>query len=552
MVSLHFFRMTSVNPITWDNHCESFQQRPELDTHIAYAAFASLKQHGKRKKEWVIDHTQGRRSMDGHTLLALAMALAKSLQKQTDDQRIAIVLPTGIGAYIANLACLLADRIPVNLNFTLGSEGIAHCMQLAEVSHVISAKAVKQRANNVPWEQFSTGIDLEHFFSTLSKTWLVFDLLAMRLLPTETLAKIKKIPTKGENSEATLLFTSGSAGTPKGVPLTHRNLMGNIQQIMDEAVLLQNDRLMATLPMFHSFGCTVLLWFPLIKTIDVVCYPNPLESTQIANVIEQEQVTVHLATPTLLRPWFKKVRPTQIKSLRAVVAGAEKTPAGFRENWENTFGSDYLEGYGLTETTPVVSCNIPKTGKRSGSVGKLFPGMAARILHPETRKPQPLEQRGLLALKGVNVFQGYLNNPEATQKCFLDGWFVTGDLATIDHEGYLYIHGRLSRFSKIGGEMVAHGKVEEAITQALALENEDAAKIAVSAREDPTRGEAIVLFTTFDLDSRTLKKKLQQSQSELPALWMPKEIRKIEQIPLLGNGKLDLKNLNEMARRSGE
>jgi acyl-[acyl-carrier-protein]-phospholipid O-acyltransferase / long-chain-fatty-acid--[acyl-carrier-protein] ligase len=374
-------------------------------------------------------------------------------------------------------------------------------------------------------------------------------LCATKSLPLDLLIKLFKVPVVGGDREAALLFTSGSAGEPKGVILTHSNILGNIEQLDSYGVLSKDDKVMSCLPFFHSFGFTVTLFYAMIKGLRVVTSPNPLQVATIIQAIEEEKATVHIGTPTFFRPYLKKATREQLSTLRAVVAGAEKTPEGFHDMWESRFGNSYLEGYGLTETSPVVACNLPVEGKyRKGSVGKLFPGMAARVLNSETGEPQSIYKQGILCLKGCNVFAGYLDNPSATAEAIdSEGWFITGDLARMDEDGFLYIEGRLSRFSKIAGEMVPHGTVEQAIAKAYGVHDSEDASFVVTGKADDEKGEVLILVSTLEIDISKLREKLSLAEIALPNLWIPRLMVKVEKIPLLASGKLDIKAIRRIA-----
>ena len=269
-----------------------------------------------------------------------------------------------------------------------------------------------------------------------------------------------------------LLFTSGSAGEPKGVVLSHRNILANISQFRVMVNLKQGEGVLASLPFFHSFGCTVTLWFPIIKGLRAVTYPNPLDVAKNAEIVQRYGCTLFLATPTFLRAYLRKAEKEQLASVRLVITGAEKLPRAIAEAFEEKFGKQVMEGYGLTETAPVVSCNLPdvslndaghtvQQAYRPGSVGKLAPGIAAQIRDPDTGAVLSLHDTGMLWLRGANIFEGYLGEPALTAEVLHDGWFRSGDLGRFDEDGFLFIEGRLSRFSKIGGEMVPHETVEK-------------------------------------------------------------------------------------------
>jgi acyl-[acyl-carrier-protein]-phospholipid O-acyltransferase / long-chain-fatty-acid--[acyl-carrier-protein] ligase len=533
----------------------SFRQRPELESHLAFESFVALARSPRR--ELIVDCTLQRRSMKSGFLLAVAYMLSKRLSAWTSKPRVGIVFPPGLGGYIANLAVVLAGKIPVNLNFTLGPASIEACLKKADVDCLLTTERVQQKMPLFPWPD-SGVVDMVEELKSLPKAKTFLLLGAIRLCPAKLLAKWLKVPAEGGGREAALLFTSGSSGQPKGVVLTHRNILGNCAQIDVSGLLPAAEKLVANLPIFHSFGFTVTLWYPLLRGCAVVTLPSPLEVKKTADAIEAESATLLVGTPTFFKPYIHRIEPKKLASLKYVIAGAEKTPAGFAEAWEARFGSQYLEGYGLTETSPVVSVNLPKApqgvrypgdssdGHRRGSVGRMLPGQAARILNPDTMEELEVHSVGLLALKGPNIFTGYLDEPTRTAEVKDGDWFITGDLARFDKHGFLYIEGRLSRFSKIGGEMVPHGTVEEALVKAFSLENSEFPLIAVAGRPDEVKGEALVVIAAIDLVIEDVRENL--SAAGFSNLWIPKEIRQVEVIPLLSTGKLDLRAINELAQ----
>jgi acyl-[acyl-carrier-protein]-phospholipid O-acyltransferase/long-chain-fatty-acid--[acyl-carrier-protein] ligase len=317
----------------------------------------------------------------------------------------------------------------------------------------------------------------------------------------------------------------------------------------------KEDAILASLPFFHSFGSTVTLWYPLVEGVRIVTYPNPLEAAKNAALIEKYKITLMLATPTFLRAYLRKAEPHQLRSLRLVITGAEKLPVDLAKSFEDRFDQHVFEGYGLTETAPVVSVNLPeptpKKGEqvqpssRLGSVGKMAPGIAAEIREPETDRKLSLHETGMLWLRGPNIFEGYLHDPERTAEVLRDGWFKTGDIARFDEDGFLYIEGRLSRFSKIGGEMVPHEALEQKILVALGLDDQSERLIAVMGVTDEAKGEAVVLLAALDVDLAQLRAKL--NEAGVPNLWIPKKICRIDSIPVLASGKLDLAKCKELA-----
>ncbi|MEA3186237.1 MAG: acyl-[acyl-carrier-protein]-phospholipid O-acyltransferase, partial [Chthoniobacter sp.] len=378
------------------------------------------------------------------------------------------------------------------------------------------------------------------------------------VLPWRALAHWIGILREGDQAEAVILFTSGSAGEPKGVVLSHRNLLGNVSQFSLMLSLTRRDTVLACLPFFHSFGSTVTLWYPLIEGVRMVTYPNPLEVGKNAELIERHQVTLMLSTPTFLRAYLRKAEPAQLASVQLVVTGAEKLPDELATAFEARFGKKVEQGYGLTETSPVVSVNLPEPQRskpddevqpssRLGTAGKLAPGVAAQIRDVESGERLALTETGMLWLRGPNIFSGYLDDPQRTAEVLVDGWFKTGDLARFDEDGFLHIEGRLSRFSKIGGEMVPHETVEVKIREVLQLAS-DERSIAITAIPDEAKGEALVLLASMDIDVADLRTRL--TAAGLPNLWIPRKLRRIEAIPALASGKLDLKACREAAQNA--
>ncbi len=540
-----------------DFDAAKFAQQPELAGHLAEALVRALKKQGER--EVVVDYSSAKpQRMTAAKLLTVSLALASRLRREVPDQRVGIILPPSLGGLIANYAVMLAGKTPVNLNFTIGTAALDHSIKKAGIKTTITDKLFREKVSaripDMPWSE--KVLDLRTEIAALSRPTLLRWFLAVKLFSPGWLITRAGVPREGGDREAGLLFTSGSSGEPKGVVLTHRNILGNCAQIDASGILPSQETLLANLPIFHSFGFTIILWYALQRGLQIVTVPSPLDLHKCIDAIKAEKATVLLGTPTFFRPYLKRADPADMASVRFVVAGAEKTPAGFHDEWEKRFGGQYCEGYGLTETSPVVAVNLPanpgetaadvRLKKRLGSVGRLFPGTAARIVDPDTGAEKGFNDTGMLYLKGVNIFPGYLDQPDKTAEAFNTGWFVTGDLAKIDEDGFLYIEGRLSRFSKIGGEMVPHGTVETKIAEVLGHKSGEALTLVVSARPDPAKGEALVLLTTVDINADELRGKL--SAAGLANLWIPRIIKKVDAIPVLGSGKLDLKKIKELAK----
>lgn len=526
-----------------------YSQRPILRGHLAPACLRGLKRNPFR-----IAITDGldNTSLSRSKLLGAAVALSRLLKKYP-ERRIGIVLPPGKGGVVANLAVVLANKIPVNLNFTSARDSIESAKEQAELRTMITARVLAKRLDDFPWT--SQMIYLDESLPGMKQIILAWWMICL-ILPAWLLTRILHLPRSGDREEAVLLFTSGSSGKPKGVALTHRNIIGNVSQFAVVLDAKKDDVLLASLPFFHSFGCTVTLWYPLIEGVRTASYPNPLEAAKIASVVKRHAVTVMLATPTFLRSYLRRAEPAQLRSLRLLITGAEKLPNDLAKAFESQFQKEVLQGYGLTETSPVVSVNLPeprpnKPGQsiqpcnRLGSTGKLLPGIAAEIRDPESDSKKSLHDTGMLWLRGPNVFEGYLNAPELTAEVLHNGWLKTGDIGRFDEDGFLYVEGRLSRFSKIGGEMVPHETIEQKIAFILPEEEHSARTIAVVGVEDAAKGEALVLLSSIDLDLSHLRTALHESG--VPNLWIPKTIKRVDAIPVLGSGKLDLARCKELA-----
>jgi acyl-[acyl-carrier-protein]-phospholipid O-acyltransferase/long-chain-fatty-acid--[acyl-carrier-protein] ligase len=525
----------------------AFNERPVLRRHLGREVVRQLARRPGRTE--LIDLTAGRREVKAGQILAAAAVLSRRLRRTVPARRVGLVLPTGAGATIANLAVVLAGKVPVNLNFTAGRAAVEAALRIGGIDTVVSAGVMRAKLPDFPWPARTLGFS-EEMAAAGGRPAVLAWLAAVWLLPGAWLASLLGLPRTGDRAEAALLFTSGSAGEPKGVVFTHRNLLANCAQISCLSILPRTATLVGCLPMFHSFGFTATLWYPMLRGCRVVTVPSPLDTRKIIEAVKNERASVLIGAPAFLRPFLKKAAPEELRSLTLVVSGAEKLPTELYSGFLEKFGLEIMQGYGLTETSPVAGLNQPdppvttgtadsQEGGRLGSVGRLMPGMTARIVDPDTMSERPLTATGLLLLRGANIFSGYLNDAEKTRAALRDGWFVTGDLARFDPAGFLNIEGRRSRFSKIGGEMVPHGTVEQRIAEVFDLDQSEGPAVVVVGVPDAAKGEALVLLTTLGLDAEQVRAKL--SAAGVPNLWVPKTIRRVEKIPLLAAGKLDLK-----------
>ncbi len=482
--------------------------------------------------------------------LSGALIAAKALKTQLDSSdRVGVLLPPSAAGALINAALMLSGKIPVNLNYTAGVDAMRSAISQAKISRIITSERFLKKINLPKSDEH---LLLEKTVSSPSFRTKLFAALAAMFVPVGLIEKYFGGKAGNLNSLATIIFSSGSTGTPKGVMLSHGNIASNIESLYDIFQLQKKDAILAALPFFHSFGFTGTLWMPLLAGIKAVYHFNPLDAATIGKLAQQERTTMLLTTPTFLLAYIRKCKPEQFAHLRLVITGAEKLSERVANSFYKKFRVLPLEGYGCTELSPVAMVNLPdyqdhrvsQTGHKTGTVGRPIPGVAVKVVDPDTFADLPPGTRGLLLVKGPNVMLGYLNDEQKTAEVIRDGWYVTGDLASIDEDGFVTIHDRLSRFSKIGGEMVPHIKVEEEVHRAL---NREDRVCVVTSLPDGKRGEKLVLLTTVDFDYDRLIVDLRNAG--LPNLWIFKKenIYKIDEIPVLGSGKLDLKKIKELA-----
>ncbi|MGC0772225.1 MAG: acyl-[ACP]--phospholipid O-acyltransferase [Candidatus Acidiferrum sp.] len=484
-------------------------------------------------------------------VLARTLFLARRLRKTWEGQgMVGVLLPPSIPGALVNFAAMLMGKVPVNLNYTASNETLESCAKQCNLKTVITARAFLERVHVQPPAEII-------FLEDLAQKPRLSERLGAALaffLPARLIAKYAgaERKTRLENI-ATIIFSSGSTGEPKGVVLTHYNVAANVEQLNQVFLLHSNDRIMGILPFFHSFGFTGTLCLPAATGIGVVFHPNPLDSRVIGALVNKYAVTMLLATPTFLNAYTRRCEPEQFGSLRFVMAGAEKLPDRIAQAFEDRFGIRPLEGYGCTECSPAVTVNtidfraasFRQVGAKRGSIGHPLPGMTVKIIDPETQQPLAVNQPGLLLVRGPNVMQGYLNQPEKTAAVLRDGWYNTGDIAMLDEDGFLRVTDRLSRFSKIGGEMVPHIKVEDKLHELSAATEQI---FVVTAVPDERKGERLMVLHTLPEDK--LKETLEQlAKCDLPALWRPRpdQFVRVEKLPYLGTGKLDLRKARELA-----
>ncbi len=496
-------------------------------------------------------------SLSGTDLLLRTLVLKRVLERDIlapNEKFVGVLLPPTVPGAVVNFALALAGRVAVNLNYTVSESIINNCIEQADIKTVLTSQKVIDKlgfnlnAKVVPMEEVRDKANMGDKIHGVLNSKIFPQFLVHRNLG---LNKFKP------DDLLTIIFTSGSTGAPKGVPLTFTNVASNIQGFNAYIRVLDRDGFLGILPFFHSFGFTVTLWGAMTLPSSAAYHFNPLEPRQIGKLVHANKLTVLLGTPTFLRSYVRRIEPEQFASLEVVVVGAEKMPADLFGAFEDVFKIRPTEGYGATETSPVACVNVPSSrntqgnvddGTREGSVGRPIPGVSARVVSLDDGSQLNTNEPGMIQIKGPNIMSGYHKQPELTAKVIQDGWYSTGDVGYIDDDGYVFITGRQSRFSKIGGEMVPHIRIEEAILEYIG-DNDGVLNVGVTGVPDEKKGERIiVLHTEISKTPEEICKEL--SRIGLPNLFIPSldSFIKVDSIPVLGTGKLDLRGLQDMAK----
>jgi acyl-[acyl-carrier-protein]-phospholipid O-acyltransferase/long-chain-fatty-acid--[acyl-carrier-protein] ligase len=524
--------------------CDYFNSRKGERRPLAEEFIRAAKQNWQRP---AIADTSGKNLRYGETL-AGALALADKLEKNIGEAEfVGLLLPPSAGGTLANLALSLLGKVPVNLNYTAAEASIRSAIAQCGITTIITSRAFLEKVPALP--QLEGMLFLDDIAPTISKGDKLRALIRGRLLPPRLLCRRTGFHA---DRTATVIFSSGSTGEPKGVMLSHHNIMSNIEALRMVFRVSLDDNICSALPFFHSLGFTGTLWLPLLSGFSAAYHPNPMDGEKIAQMVREHRSTLLIATPTFLLAYLRRAKKEDFASLRLVITGAEKLKTKVADSFQERFGIRPLEGYGATELSPVITLSLPDVkidgvaqhGSKEGSVGHPIPGVAIRIVDPESGAVLKPGEPGLILVKGPNVMSGYLGQPEKTAQVVKDGWYVTGDIGIMDDDGFIRITDRMSRFSKIGGEMVPHGVVEDELHTRLGQNQ----VLAVTAVPDEKKGEKLVVIYAKDAaDAETLYRLL--SESSLPNLWKPGRdcYVPVESLPILGSGKLDLKGLKEIA-----
>ena len=500
--------------------------------------------------------------LSGRQLLLRTLVLRRLLLRdvfEPDETHVGLLLPPSVGGTVTNAAIPLCGRIPVNLNYTVSSGVMNNCIKQCGIRHVLTSRKFMEKLSEKVDLSFDVPlVYLEDFADKVTLADKIAAAIGTYITPLPLLARQLGVADCNPDDVFTIIFTSGSTGEPKGVQLTLRNIASNVTAVDEIVHLRREDVLLGVLPFFHSFGFTVTLWVVLGLDIKGIYHFNPLDPKQIGKLCGRHKCSIVLTTPTFLRGMLRRCEPEQLAAVEVLVTGAEKLPSELADAFEKKFNIRPTEGYGTTELSPLAAVNIPPlrdpsesgSGVREGTVGRPVPGVLAKTVHPETGEDLAIGEMGMLLIKGPNVMKGYLNRPELTAEVIRDGWYVTGDIARIDADGFIQITGRQSRFSKIGGEMVPHIRIEEELAKALIDPDseEDELYAFVTAVPDARKGERlIVLHIAIEKSSEELCKAL--SAAGLPPLWIPSHdsFFQVDEFPLLGTGKIDLKALKQKA-----
>ncbi|MDP6444556.1 MAG: acyl-[ACP]--phospholipid O-acyltransferase [Pirellulaceae bacterium] len=531
---------------------DAVRQRAERTMVLSRSFIRRCKQ---RKRGVKISDSTGV-DISGGMVLMRTLILRRLLRRHVlsgDEQYVGVLLPPSNGGVIVNAALAIDRRISVNLNYTVSSEVLNECIAQAGIKHVLTSRKFMER---MKFELDAEVVYLEDFKDQPTLGDKISAGFHAYIAPAGWLERSLKLRQVTNDDVMTVIFTSGSTGTPKGVMLTYGNVASNTEAINQVVHLTSQDVLVGVLPFFHSFGFTVTLWTVLSMDIRGAYHFNPLDARQVGKLCLKHGGTLLLATPTFLRTYLRRCTEEEFKTLDVVVAGAEKLATALSDAFEEKFRVRPSEGYGATELSPLVSVNIPASrdhgedeiNAKEGSVGRPVPGVTAKIVDRETGEILPAGESGMLLIKGPNVMKGYLGRDDLTAEVIDDGWYCTGDVAVIDEDGFIFITGRESRFSKIGGEMAPHILIEETLNEIIGAGEDAPLQAAVTAVPDEKKGERLVVLH-LPIDKSVDELRAGLTERGLPNIFIPAAncFFEVEELPMLGSGKLDLKALAKMA-----
>jgi acyl-[acyl-carrier-protein]-phospholipid O-acyltransferase/long-chain-fatty-acid--[acyl-carrier-protein] ligase len=485
------------------------------------------------KKFAIIDKTT-KKDITYSTALIGALILSSEFKKY-DKGFIGIMIPTSAGCALAIVGALMSGRIPVMINYsTRAEESAKYAQRKCKFKTIIASKALLEKIDCPVIDGMIMIEDIMESVTTGEKLKAALE----AKLPVNII--LKSIHKGDENDTAAVLFTSGSEKDPKAVQLTHLNIASNIKNFGGYVKLTESDIILANLVLFHIFGLTVNLWAPFYYGMTMVAYANPLDFQTISNIARDEKPTLMVGTPSFFRGYLLKSDPGDFKSLRLMVAGADKCPDSLREGFMNKHGVTLLEGYGATETSPVISVNSHEFN-RPGSTGKVIPGVQVRLVNFETGEECQTREVGKIFVKGDSVMKGYYDDPELTAEALADGWYNTGDMGFLDEDGYLWHAGRFKRFAKIGGEMISLVKVENTLEKFLPM----GVSCCVVEVSDEKKGSFIIATVSMEVNKTEMLRKM---MTELPIIALPRQFIVIKELPMMSTGKIDFRSVTNIVQ----
>lgn len=545
-------KVSELSVIAWNHYADSLP-------NLAEAWIDKSKAMGSTD----IIHDELSGSLSAYRVMTGATLMSRRIAQLYPDQNVGLALPFSAGGVLANMATLLAGKTLVNLNYTASAEALQFACEQSGITKILTAKRFIANLQKRGIELSELLLDqeliyLEDMREGFSKVESLLTLLQVRLLPSPLLKKLICKPC--DPAQAAIIFSSGSEGLPKGIVLSHKNLMANVKQAADALQPDSEDVMMASLPLFHAFGLTAAQFLPLIEGMPLVCQPDPTDVVSVAKAAAKHKTTIMFGTSTFLRFYCRnsKVHPLMLDSMRLVVAGAEKLSTDVRQAFELKFKKPIYEGYGMTECSPVVGANLPdqlddqrwkvKTSNKIGTIGQPLPGTSVRIVDPETNDELETNEEGMVLVAGPQVMAGYLNNPEKSAEVLIekDGitWYVTGDKGKLDEDGFLTLIDRYSRMAKLGGEMISLGAVEQLVRPAL-IDQGYVGDIVATSIEDKRKGERLVVLLDEEFNQKAVidyLKKAKANSLMRPGTWI-----QVEEIPRLGAGKVDFPRAKKLA-----
>ncbi len=568
---IHFSPKLQSGPHMGDRLLQSWMEAGEYcykQCPLIYKSVARLLVEGMRRKpNNIIVDGLDETELTYSKLLGIVMAMARKLKTIVDEPRVGIILPPGKGGIIANYACILAGISPVNINFTSSEAAFKGIVKQSGIKKFITARAFMNKLPDFPWPHEDSIIHLDKTLKAMGMKGIAPWVAFAKVAPMSLVSSVFSLNSRRAEDEVAILFTSGSSGDPKGVRFSNSMVVSNLSQLLSRIKLPLDGTVLCSLPIFHSLGLTVTTLAPALLGLNMVTYPSPLDAKRLNELIEKYKCDLAISTPTFARSMLRRADKDTYRSIKCFLVGAEKLQRDLADEFYDRCGVRLLDAYGLTETTPGCSYNLPPhhgtaeqpyfmPGYGEGSVGQVLPGLSVRITDPDDDTVQlPLSEQGMIWFKGPNVFAGYIGQDKLNSEILQDGWFKTGDLGHVDLNGMLHLGGRRSRFSKIGGEMVPHELIEQAVECMLTEQNgpSEVRRIAIVGVPDKQKGEAVVMLSSVHVAQ--LAKALGEIRGYLvsqglPRLWVPREILPVEAIPMLATGKMDLKNCKILAYES--